>query len=108
HVSDSRNLAVHERRGPAECLETGSLLPVPTCGNLVVRQDGNEARTTSRRSQRDVAPGGPVAGGRREAVLEADLVQRILLQELSIGIPEMQALSPQPLEHPARNDDRHR
>ena len=79
HVSDSRNLTVHVRRGPAQCLETGSLLPVPTCGNLVVRQDGNEARTTSRRSRRDVAPGGPVAGGRREAVLEADLVQRILL-----------------------------
>ena len=57
-----------------------------------------------RASERYLAAGCPVAYGSGEVIIDANLSERMRPEELPVSVSEMQALSPEPLEFPMRDE----
>ena len=53
-----------------------------------------------RPSERHLATGRPIARAGGEVVIDANLLEGMRLEELSVRVAEMQALSSEPLEFP--------
>ena len=58
-----------------------------------------------RASKRHLAPGSPVAHGGGEVIFDANLSERMRLEELFVRVAKMQTPSSETLEFSARDDD---
>ena len=56
-----------------------------------------------RLSERHLTAGCSVTSGSGEVVIDANLSKRMCLEELPVGVPEMQAFPPKPFEFPVRH-----
>jgi hypothetical protein len=59
-----------------------------------------------RASERYLSARGSIARGGGEIVIDANLLQRMRLEEFSVRVAEVQTLSSEPLEFAARDEDR--